>query len=82
MVHCINAPKDLEEIIEIEEIGSLMTFVDASFSMYDSLCGHTGLAITFGVGSLITESKTQCVNSKSSTERKLVGADDYLPRVV
>ena len=41
---------DLEEIIVIEDIGTMMTFVDTSFAANNNMRGHTGLAIAFGIG--------------------------------
>ena len=44
--------------------------------------GHTGLMMTFGQGAVYARSLKQKLNTKSSTEGEVVGADDVLPQVI
>jgi KUP system potassium uptake protein len=53
--------------------------VDASYAVHDDMKSHTGGAISFGRGTIMTKSSKQKLNTKSSTEAELVGASDYLP---
>ena len=51
-------------------------YVDASFAVHPDYRSHTGAVMTFGKGSPIGLSKKQKLNTRSSTEAELVGADD------
>ena len=51
-------------------------YVDASFAVHLDYRSHTGAVMTLGEGSIITMSKKQKLNTRSSTEAELVGADD------
>ena len=51
-------------------------YVDASFAVHPDYRSHTGAVMTLGEGSIIAMSKKQKLNSRSSTEAELVGADD------
>ena len=57
VVHCIYATIELEAIIGIDEIGNVTAFVDASLAVHCSMRGHTVLALTFGIGVFMSESK-------------------------
>ncbi len=59
--------------------GLLMWYVDTSFAVHPNMCGHTGGGLTMGRGFLITASTKQKLNTRSSTERELVGVDDIMP---
>ena len=59
-----------------------MTFVDASFAVHDNMRGHTGLVLTFRIGVFMSESKTQYLNTKISTECELVLARSSLPKAL
>ena len=51
-------------------------YVDASFAVHPDYRSHTGAVMTLGEGSIIAMSKKQKLNTRSSTEAELVGADD------
>ena len=51
-------------------------YVDASFAVHPDYRSHTGAVMTLGEGSVIAMSKKQKLNTRSSTEAELVGADD------
>ena len=51
-------------------------YVDASFAVHRDYRSHTGAAMTLGEGAVIGLSKKQKLNTRSSTEAELVGADD------
>jgi len=57
----------------------MKTWVDASYAVHGDMKSHTGGAISFGRGALISKSQKQNLNTKSSTEAELVGAADVLP---
>ena len=51
-------------------------YVDASFAVHPDYRNHTGAVMTLGEGSVIAMSRKQKLNTRSSTEAELVGADD------
>jgi hypothetical protein len=56
-------------------------WVDASFATQDNCRGHTGATMSLGKGSVIGMSKKQKINTHSSMEYELVGADDAIPQM-
>ena len=51
-------------------------FADAAFAVHEDMKSHTGLNMTWGVGSPISASRKQKLNTKSSCEAELVAADE------
>lgn len=60
----------------------MKTWVDASYAIHDDRKSHTGGAISFGRGVLMSKSKKQKLNTKSSTEAEVVGVSDYLGEMI
>jgi hypothetical protein len=56
-----------------------MWYVDASFAVHPNMHGHTGGGLTLGRGFPISVSTMQKLNTRSSTESKLVGVDNMMP---
>jgi hypothetical protein len=50
--------------------------------MHQDMKSHTGGAISFGTGTVMSKSSKQKLNTKSSTEAEVVGASDYLPNTI
>ena len=46
-------------------------YADAAFSVHPDMKSHTGMNMTWGTGSIISSSRKQKLNSKSSTEAEL-----------
>ena len=59
-------------------------YVDASFSVHEDFRSHTGgvLKPSLGGDVLIRGSMRQKLNTRSSTEAELVGADDFMSKIV
>ena len=57
-------------------------FVDASYAIHDDCKGHTWAMMTLGKGTLISFSRKQKLNAKSSTEAELIRIDDALPQIL
>jgi hypothetical protein len=53
-------------------------YVDVSFAVHPDFRSHTGGAFTLGKGALSNTSKKQGLNTRSSTEAEIVGADDMV----
>ena len=73
---------DLSLVLGADNLGTIYTWVDASYAVHNDMRSHTGGVISFGVGGLLCKSSKQKLNTKSSTEAELVGASDYLPNTI
>ena len=60
----------------------LKWWVDVSYTAHDNIRGHTGVTMYMGRGSVLSMSKKKNPNTESSTEAKLIGADDALPQLL
>jgi hypothetical protein len=60
----------------------LRWWVDASHTVQDDCRGHTGAMMSLGKGAAISFSNKHRINSKSSTESKLIGADQALSSIL
>ena len=59
-----------------DDLHVIKWYVDASFAVHPDFRSHTGVGMTLGKGFPITKSSKQKLNTRSSTESELVGADD------
>ncbi len=62
--------------------GVLKWYVNASFAVHSNMHGHTGGGLTMGRGFPIVSSTKQKLNTRSSTESKLVGVDDMMSSIL
>ena len=72
----INGTADDKLILRADSLHILKWFVDASFAVHPDFRSHTGIGLTLGKGCPTTKSGKQKLNTRSSTESELVGADD------
>ena len=63
-------------ILSADDLHVIKWYVDSSFAVHPDFKSHTGGGMTYGQGMPITVSRKQKLNTKSSTEAELVGADD------
>ena len=57
-------------------------YVDSSFAVHKDMRGHTGAIMTLGAGAIISDSTKQKVNARSSTESKMIAADDMISKIL
>jgi hypothetical protein len=55
-----------------------MLWVDAAFVVHPNMQGHSGEGLSLGGGFPIVSSTKQKLNTRSSTESEIVGADDFM----
>ena len=60
----------------------IVTTADAAFAVHEDFKSHTGVTVSLGKGSLHNESTKQKLNTRSSTEAELVGADEAMTMVL
>jgi hypothetical protein len=68
-------------ILSANGIGILKWWVDALFAIHPNIRGYLGGGLSLGRGFLIVSSTTQKINTRSSTETEIVGADDFIPAI-
>ena len=71
-------------VLRLTSDGSGLTkwLVDAAFANREKCLSQTGGMLTMGGGAIISTSKKQKLNTKSSTEAELVAVDDMMPQIL
>lgn len=72
----LNGTRDEVLTIGADNLRVIKWYVDAAFAVHPDFKSHTGGLMTFGTGAVQSISRKQKLNTKSSTEAELVGADD------
>ncbi len=72
----LNNTKDDVLTLRIENLNTAVWFADAAFAVHKDMKSHTGGVMTMGKGAILSQSNKQKLNTKSSTEAELVGADE------
>jgi hypothetical protein len=72
----LNGTRRRKLTLSAETLHVIKWYVDAAFAVHPDFRSHTGAVMTFGKGGVINISRKQKLNTKSSTESELVGADD------
>ena len=57
-------------------------YADATFAVHPDMKSHTGYNMTMGRGSIISASKKQKLNTKSSTEAELIAANEAVNNIM
>jgi len=68
-------------ILSANGSGILKWWIDAAFTVHPNIRGHSGEGLSLGCGFPIMGSTKQKLNTRSSTETKVVGMDDFMPAV-
>jgi hypothetical protein len=77
MLKYLELTQDLELTLEADkgQVIFCRWYADAAFAVHQDMKSHTGAVLTLGKGAVNTISAKQKLNTKSSTEAELVGAD-------
>jgi hypothetical protein len=62
--------------LSAEDLHLVRWHIDAAFAVHPDFKSHTGGVMTYGGGAVQSISRKQKLNTRSSTEAELVGADD------
>jgi hypothetical protein len=68
-------------ILSANGTGILKWWVDAAFTVHPNMQGHSGGGISLGRGFPIVSLTKQKLNTQSSTESEIIGADDFVPAI-
>ena len=78
----LNGTRNLVVTIVMDNLHIVKWHVDVAFGVHNDFKSHTGVTCTMGKGSVISMSKKQKINTKSSTMAELVGVDDAIVMVL
>ena len=76
LLQYLDTTKDLILSLSADNLNIIKWYVDASFAVHPDYKSHTGAVMTMGNGAIVSLSRKQRLNTKSSTTAELVGADD------
>ena len=69
-------------LLSIDDLSNIMWWVETSDRTHEDCKGHTGVMMSLGGGAVISSSRKQKINTKSSTESELVALDDALTTIL
>ena len=81
MMRYIRGTRTLLLILCTNGSGILKWWVDSLFAFHPNMRGHSGGGLSLRRGFPIVSSTKQKLNTRSSTETELVGADDFMPAI-
>jgi hypothetical protein len=82
MLEYIHGTRDDVLRLAADDLHVVKWYVDASFAVHPDFKSHTGATMTYGKGAPMTMSRKQKLNTRSSTEAELVGADDAVNMIL
>ena len=68
--------------LESDNNKTLCWYIDAAFAVHPDMKSHSGLTFTLGKGAIISSSRKQKVNSRSSTEAEFNATDDMISKII
>ena len=81
VIKYLNGTRNLVLTLSSDNLGIIRWYINASYAIYNDCKGHTGSMMTLGSGAIMRFSWKK-INSKHSTESKLIGVDDTLPQIL
>jgi hypothetical protein len=82
MIQYLRTTKDDYLTLSANSLHNVRWWVDASYAVHPAMKSHTGGAMSLGRGGIYGTSKRHKLNTKSSTESELVGADDMMSQML
>ena len=74
----LNQTKEDMLTLRADSLKKAVWHVDVVFAIHLDFRSHTGYMMSLGKGAIISGSKKQKMNTRSSTEAELVGADETI----
>ena len=74
--------KHMKFTLSAESLHCVRWWIDTSHNSHEDCCGHNGSMMSLGRGAVLSYSRKQKINTKSSTETELVGTADELGMVL
>ncbi|CAJ1946144.1 unnamed protein product [Cylindrotheca closterium] len=82
LMYYLNGTKGMHLTLSAKDLRTFKWYIDASFAVHPDFRSHTGGVLTMGEGGLQIILKKQKLNSRSSTEAKLIGVDDAATQIL
>lgn len=76
MLEYLHGTSELKLKLRVDNLRVIKWYVDASYAVHPDYRSHTGAVMTMVRGAVQAMSRKQKLNTRSSTEAELVGADD------
>jgi hypothetical protein len=73
--------RTLPLILSANRTDILKWWVDAAFAVHPKMQGHSGGGLSLGIGFPIVSLTKQKLNTRSSMESEIVGANDFMPAI-
>ena len=68
--------------LEVDDTQKLYWYIDVAFAVHPDMKSHSGLTFTLGKGAIISTSRKQKTNSRSSTEAECNATDDMIAKII
>ena len=68
--------------LSAQDLSVTKWYADAAFAVHPDMRSHTGYTMSMGEGAIISSSRKQKLNTRSSTEAELVACDDAMTQVL
>ena len=84
LIKYLQGTRDLHLVLKYDGLALAKWYVDAAFAVHDDFKSQSGGVLFLGNsgGGMASGSQKQRLNTRSSTEAELVGADDFLSRML
>ena len=82
MVKYLQGTQEYCLILRADSLSVVKWYADAAFDVHQDMKSHSGVVMTMGKGAIISSSRKQKLNTRSSTEAELVAADDALTSIM
>ena len=82
IISYLKRTRELPLVLGASNTGVLHWYVDASFATHHDMRGHTGGALTMGIGCPTVQSTKAKCNTRSSTISELVAVDEMLAQIL
>jgi hypothetical protein len=81
LMRCLRGSMKMPLILSANGSHTLKWWVDASFAVHPNSRGHSGGGLSLGRGFPVMGSTKHKLNTRSSTEAEIVGADNFMPSI-
>eukprot|EP00804_Cyclotella_cryptica_P010749 CCRYP_005527-RA/>CCRYP_005527-RA protein AED:0.26 eAED:0.17 QI:0/0/0/1/1/1/3/0/840 len=78
----LKGTKNMSLTLSVDDMSVIRWWVDASYNAHHDCRGQTGAMMSLGKGAVMSFSRKQKLNRRSSSEGELVGIDDALPWIL
>ena len=82
LVRYLRGTRDLALTLEADKGCVIKWWVDSAFAVTKDMKSQSDGVMTLGKGALYSSSMRQRLNTRSSTEAELVGANDFMPQIL